>query len=489
MNTVVAEIQGDLKLWGLAQKVLDKIEDLVRNQFDNFEFGYKDISPSGNTDTQECWIQEVKLTVGSIKFNFDLALAKSNTHSYAMHVVHPKGRDTISLFILKKVSTTLPNKNSVLKFLQDGSAYRRRILHELVHYIVAKRFKSKKSYIDYSNKTSFNSKLARRKGGYADYYNEPTELNTHYFEILHDAILEKLSKRKAVFKTFERFLKFADAVHDKAFLSELTEANLKRLKKRLYQLWSTLKGSKNMSALVSSSERYRRRVPLLVTKRLPVMYAKTQSTKPSKVVSRMSNMKALKVILLRSNVPHISVSGRVVTSKVASPTSGFEIFNNVKLKKTTKTNSENFANFCSKFGIIATSRDLADRSIYGEFHFEFKNRNGNIALWTQYHPVYDNGPKVKQGYLGKVALKVEDSSHFKFGAIRTALRNATEGIEPVFTKLTKSEIHTEFIALINETLNERNAQEAYEKFSQHVSPSYTKLEDLKSKLSNPPNKH
>ena len=108
----------------------------------------------------------------------------------------------------------------------------------------------------------------------------------------------------------------------------------------------------------------------------------------------MSGLRSLKVILLRENIPHISVSGKYVTAKVEAPTSGFEIFDDVKLKKNSKTNSENFANFCSKFGIIASATKLENKLVYGEFNYEFKNRSGSIAIWTVHHPVYDNDPKV-----------------------------------------------------------------------------------------------
>ena len=181
-----------------------------------------------------CWVLPVEFKLLAKRIRLDVVFAKTTTLEVASHSMHATRRDMIVLSILNSVKTF--NKAGVLRRLKLDGYLRRSTVHEIVHHIIAKRFPSKAAYMKYSIETDVWS-IDNVDERDASYYNEPTEMNTHYFEIVHDTLeLDRTSKH---LKTFENYLKFARSLHHDSFFDMLTDENMKKVKDRLHNFWHT----------------------------------------------------------------------------------------------------------------------------------------------------------------------------------------------------------------------------------------------------------
>lgn len=413
MHKVSADTQGDLDVLTFCNEVIDKLVVILADdkKYSRISFASRDIGSNSNKEVP-CWLLPVRIVVRGKVVLFDLVLAKKVGYEFASHIAMASKRDIIVLNILSN-ATALPNNKLIVKKLTTNHMLRRVLVHELVHYLVSRKFVSKKAYMDYARRT--NSFSAKREDRDTVYYNEPTEMNTHYFEITHDAMqLKSEEPNDKRLSTFKAFLKHASSVHDGHFFKGLTEQNLRRVKKRLYGFWSALRNP-------TSSERYRRQMGVLATG---------------------NSMLVLSNVLRANGVEHTYVSTKQRGRSIAR-TEGFELFTKVKLNPKAHIKfSDVFREFCKKFKINSEAVDLPDDGVHHPYRYSFINNSGSIRLWTQFHPVYDRGE------LGSVCLKVEPKALFKFGVIRSALRSITN-IKPVFTKVTKEDVYRELSLLLD----------------------------------------
>jgi hypothetical protein len=104
-------------------------------------------------------------------------------------------------------------------------------IHEFIHYLDFKRSKGHRP--DFDDKTTIS-----------DYYNEPTEYNAYYQEAANvfvnllkdDDILSKIKEKYDNFEDFSKWM--MENVFDKHFIKNLNEKNKRKLKKRIYNIYS-----------------------------------------------------------------------------------------------------------------------------------------------------------------------------------------------------------------------------------------------------------
>ncbi len=104
-------------------------------------------------------------------------------------------------------------------------------IHEFIHYLDFKRSKGFKPNFD--DKTTIS-----------DYYNSPTEYNAYYQEAATYIVnlfkdMDILNKFKEKYETFDKFLKWMlENVFDKDFIKNLNDKNKRKIKKRIYNIYS-----------------------------------------------------------------------------------------------------------------------------------------------------------------------------------------------------------------------------------------------------------
>lgn len=104
-------------------------------------------------------------------------------------------------------------------------------IHEFIHYL---DFKRSKGYTP-----NFNEKTT-----ISDYYNSPTEYNAYYQEAANyivnlfkdDNILSKFKEKYTNFETFYKWM--VENVFEKDYIKNLNDKNKKKLKKRIYNIYS-----------------------------------------------------------------------------------------------------------------------------------------------------------------------------------------------------------------------------------------------------------
>ncbi len=429
MNKVSADTQSDLDILSFTNLVLDKVIAIISGPNYGNRIQYREVDIS-RKDPVNCWVLPFSSKVLGKSLKFDLVFYTKSSLENASHISQVSVPDLIVLNILSKNPTFAPDPKLLVKKLSNNMI-RRSFIHELIHYLIARRFVSKRAYIDYQSVPGvekfkrMNKSASKQELENFRYYNEPTEMNTHYFEIIHDAkLLHADDPEDARFETFDTFFRFAETVHMDAFFEHLTPNNKKRLKKRLYQFYVALKSA----GVAQSSERFRRQMEILAPKRRSM---------------------SLSQVLARVNIPHVVVLGARLGRPLAG-TTGFEIFTNLRLnQKRTVTFGDLFRRFCKSFRISTEAVELPNDSIHTPYKFSFTNNSGSIILWTERHPVYDKGD------IGQAFLKVEPTSQFKFGAIRSGLKTVSN-IKPSYTKVTKDDVYRELALMLNEKPDEVN---------------------------------
>jgi len=104
-------------------------------------------------------------------------------------------------------------------------------VHEFIHYLDYKRSKG------YSPK--FTNKTTE-----IEYYNSPTEYNAYYQEAasyISNLLKDKNLSNKFIekFKTYEKFYNWMlENAFDKHYISNLNDLNIKKIKKRVYNIWN-----------------------------------------------------------------------------------------------------------------------------------------------------------------------------------------------------------------------------------------------------------
>lgn len=113
------------------------------------------------------------------------------------------------------------------------------LFHELIHYFdVTRQFKGGVEAVEKSV-----DKIGASKNVWSAYFNNPLEMNTHFFERVFPGILEDIeNNRQLVTQPFPDF--FKDVLRDEdfsAFYKALDDKNKKKIQKRLGTLYLELK--------------------------------------------------------------------------------------------------------------------------------------------------------------------------------------------------------------------------------------------------------
>jgi len=120
------------------------------------------------------------------------------------------------------------------------------LIHELIHYFDLKSFGGNydKFITSYMNKTNVGKLGAQ--AAYSNYYNDPHEMNAHYFEYVLPDILQIIKQDNKIVQknSFENFYKdIKKSKEFSSFFNELTPENQKRVLKRIATLYNELKKS------------------------------------------------------------------------------------------------------------------------------------------------------------------------------------------------------------------------------------------------------
>lgn len=159
----------------------------------------------------------------------------------------------------------------------------------------------------------------------------------------------------------------------------------------------------------------------------------------------MSRFKALASFLAKNNIAHVVVAGRPV-----APVFGREQYENLRIKPNNKNQAApNWLMFLKRFGIKSVPKEISGVDA-GAFRYKYHSADNTICLWTQHRP--DQNP-TNTGFAGKTVLRVDETSDFKFGAIRSALVKISN-VPPAFRRMTKDELRS----LVNQLANTSNAQ-------------------------------
>lgn len=174
-------------------------------------------------------------------------------------------------------------------------------IHEFIHYLDFKRSKG------FSPK--FNEKTS-----VSDYYNSPTEYNAYYQEIasfISNLLKDKKSLDifKEKYKNFDVFYKWmSDNVFDKDFVKNLNDSNLRKLKKRIANIYQTYFVENIQEATIDPNSEVKNKLNQLTKKdkQLFDFYYQDNEGK-TKIVKG-------KIIYVRFGMPQIDKQGRVQPS-------------------------------------------------------------------------------------------------------------------------------------------------------------------------------
>lgn len=189
----------------------------------------------------------------------------------------------------------------------------------------------------------------------------------------------------------------------------------------------------------------------------------------------MSKFKALALFLAKNNIAHVVVAGRPV-----APVFGREQYDSLRIKTNNKNQATpNWLVFLKRFNIKSVPKEISGIDA-GAFRYKYHNADNTICMWTQHRP--DQNP-TNTGFAGKTVLRVDESSDFKFGAIRSALVKISN-VQPTFKRMTKEELRS----LVSQLANSINAQKDvtdiqkdlldHDSAMEMLDDSYSDFEDL-----------
>lgn len=164
---------------------------------------------------------------------FDLGFS---TNQYMVFYIH----DYIKHAYGKRILAGIDGLNNIHVFydfendidIDQNEVLKTTLVHEIIHVLDSQR----------SNDRIPSSTT----GSYDDYVNSSGELNAHYQEMIHEVekFLELLDTKdngdkikELLLSTPEKFIKFALNKLDKEYTDSLTDDNMKKFKKRLYQYY------------------------------------------------------------------------------------------------------------------------------------------------------------------------------------------------------------------------------------------------------------
>jgi hypothetical protein len=155
--------------------------------------------------------------------------------SFGYTTFNNKKQPIIILSLLEEpVKNFYIDKNFILKKMKEK---KRSIIHELIHYLDFLRADDKEKIM---SKEYSLGKIKASK----DYYNDPRELNAYYQEVVDDIKQIYNKDLMPIYSNANEFVRdvwYSPNFFDKFFKLNLTLENKKRIKKRLADLYLTLK--------------------------------------------------------------------------------------------------------------------------------------------------------------------------------------------------------------------------------------------------------
>lgn len=208
-----------IKAKRIYNKIKNKIQTLNLTPTDDESEFVKDTR--GKTHT----LKGVKFNINQLDKNYDLdillvnAIGKGSNHHY------DKNANRIVFFILTQTESPIDfDNNSYLARLRFNSWVDENIfIHEFIHFLDENRYSD-----TYSFSTPKNDD---------EYYNSAEEYNAYSQEIINQAIK---NKTKLIGLSFDFFLKKTLKFGREEFIANLNGDYMKKLKIRLYKLYSEL---------------------------------------------------------------------------------------------------------------------------------------------------------------------------------------------------------------------------------------------------------
>lgn len=242
MTFVVSDAASDLASNEFASVVWERVLRFVRkSKLRKYELVVDGVRKSG-------YVYIINTRVGTKLVRFTLLLRSKSSKQMAAYF-GKRNLDVIELNCLPKSNIT---NETILKSL--SVVVRTHFIHEFMHYIDAKKFKSKKRYEEHVREIEKQAK----RGDVSDrqYFNLDLERNTHYAEIVHELRL-KMSNSKFAKRmdTFAKFLTVAKRLQ-KDFFNHLDDKNKKRVIARLYGMYVLLNGSTDMQKTSNRTKSY-----------------------------------------------------------------------------------------------------------------------------------------------------------------------------------------------------------------------------------------
>lgn len=204
------------------QKIVKNIDSIkfIPTPNDNESEFVKD--SRGNVHT----LEGVKFNLNQIDKKYDLDILLVHTLGRANHH-YDHNANRMVFFILSQTSNKSDfNNNSNLARIRFKSWVNEDLfVHEFTHYLDANRYKD-----TYHFSNPENNK---------EYYNSPEEYNAFSHEIINQILKNKNSLMKLDFNVFlKKVLKYGSV----DFIKSLSDNNKKKLKNRLYKIYSELNG-------------------------------------------------------------------------------------------------------------------------------------------------------------------------------------------------------------------------------------------------------
>lgn len=174
----------------------------------------------------------------------------------------------------------------------------------------------------------------------------------------------------------------------------------------------------------------------------------------------MKSLEVISAFLVRKDIKHI-----VVSARNPAPVFGREQYQALRIKPNNKNQAApNWLAFIKRFNIKPVPKELSGIDA-GAFRYKYHNNDNTVCIWTQERP--DQNP-LNPGYAGKTVLRVDETSDFKFGAIRSALVKISN-VPPAFKRMTKEELRSLVHQLTSTQTNQAEVKHLQEELLDHDS--------------------
>lgn len=216
MKSLFEDVQQDTMYRNQAKNIADKLISYIANNIDEL---------SAKTTKQGTMYYRIT--------TFDLGFS---TNQYMVFYVH----DYVKKAFGRRILAGVDNSSNIHIFydfqndieINQNQTLKSTLVHEIIHIL--------------DNIRSGHNIPNATTGSYDDYVNSSGELNAHYQEMIHEVeqFLEMLDDndngekvKELLMSTPEKFIKFALNKLDNDYTDSLTDENLKKFKKRLYQYY------------------------------------------------------------------------------------------------------------------------------------------------------------------------------------------------------------------------------------------------------------